>query len=107
MEYMPGDMLYRLQSNQLSVGGFASALISSGGQLLLACLDKDASCPPSDQGGPLASSVSVCVLVCLQLVECAVELVECDSASSMLIQQDDKPCEVSGEGICMLHLVAK
>ena len=96
MEYLPGDMLYRLQSNQLSVGAFASALISSGGSLLLACLDKDAA-SPSDQGESLmASSVSMCVLVCLQLVECAVELVECDSTSGMLIQQDSRPSEVSG-----------
>ena len=44
----------------------------------------------------MASSVSMCVLVCLQLVECAVELVECDSTSGMLIQQDSRPNEVSG-----------
>ena len=114
LESHSSEMLHQLQSNQLSVRQFCSSVATFVTPLIVGYLSRDfpwvTATPTHPQGGanerrqvlPPCRTVAVCVCVCLQLLECVVELMECEAVSSRLIQQeDDKIVRVSLYSIAM------
>lgn len=68
------------QSDQLSVQLFCSSLLTFVAPLLLGCLNRDfpVQAGGNEQGSSPPGGVARHVSACLQLVECAVDLMECD-----------------------------
>ncbi len=108
LESHSSEILHQLQSNQLSVRQFCSSIMTYVTPLTVSYLNRDfpwVTAPPSRGGGsgnerrkvlPPCRTVAVCVCVCLQLMECGVELMECEAMPARLHQQeDDKIVRVS------------
>lgn len=84
LEYLSADVLHQLQANQLSVRQFCSTLTTFTTPLLMAYLDRDFPWMKSanEKGTSPPRSVAMHVHVCLQLLECAVELMECETMAT-------------------------
>lgn len=100
LECISTELLHQLQSDQLTVRQFCSALMTYVTPLVVNYLNRDfpwvttPTASPTDlrgHGGGEERSrmVAVCVCVCLQLVECGVELMECEATPSRLHHQED------------------
>ena len=103
LETYSSEMLQQLQSNQLSVRQFCSAIMTYVTPLVVSYLNRDfpwVTTPTTPtmkgRGGgeqrkvlPPCRTVAVCVCVCLQLLECGVELMECEATPSRIHQQED------------------
>ena len=93
LESHSSEMLQQLQSNQLTVRQFCSSIMTFVTPLIVGYLNRDF---PWVVAGtdrkkvlPPCRTVAVCVCVCLQLLECGVELMECEAVPARLHQQQD------------------
>ena len=100
LESHSSEMLHQLQSNQLSVRQFCSSVMTFVTPLVVSYLNRDfpwVTAPTRGRGGgdeqrkalPPCRTVAVCVCVCLQLLECVVDLMECEAMPARLHQQQD------------------
>lgn len=90
MEYLSKDNLRILLSRQLSVTLFCSTLISTVAPLLLDHLNRDSPWITSTnrQGSPLPTVSASYVYLCLLVLDCAVEMMELESAKHTEHVQD-------------------
>ena len=87
-------MVYQLQSNQLTIGQFSSSIISFIAPLVIDYIDRDFPWLINDKGSAPYRTSALYIGICLQLLECAVQLLELEEMSSACKQHDESKLKV-------------